>query len=88
MVTCRYCSESLYNEKNENDKYVPTEVSTREPMIVLNDKISMKTEMVTVLKRAAQAVAAVTMVHPLPLIMTEKKPYAIITISELSLILM
>jgi hypothetical protein len=56
-------------------------------MIVLNDKISMKTEMVTVLKRAAQAVAAVTMVHPLPLIMTEKKPYAIITISELSLIL-
>ena len=31
MVACRYCSESLYNEKNENDKYVPTEVSTREP---------------------------------------------------------
>jgi hypothetical protein len=57
-------------------------------MIVLNDKISMKTEMVRVLKWAAQAVAAVTMVHPLPLIMTEKKPYAIITISELSLILM
>ena len=31
MVLYRYCSESLYFEKNENWKYVPMEVDTDEP---------------------------------------------------------
>ena len=32
MVTqCRYCSEELYFEKNDNGKYVPYEQDTREP---------------------------------------------------------
>jgi hypothetical protein len=28
---CKYCSEPLYFEKNENDKFVPMKVYSREP---------------------------------------------------------